>query len=196
MKIENFEMLFDIEQGDPSSTNGDSTSIIEQNISIENDMISDSNKMRCVLTLIDRLETGFLDFILFGKHILTIDMQNNYTTHHNGNDLCYGELISYLFKHALASIQKKYKLRFPINTLDVINTQDQIAMVLYDYADPFMIKDGTCNLQDKSNTSLNNNISPNVIELEDMSEVWDKSTLLSFGAKKRFTMKVFISWHL
>ena len=109
--------------------------------------------------------------------MLTDDMQNNYTTNHNGNDLCYGELISYLFKHALASIQKKYKLRFPINTLDVINTQDQIAMVLYDYADPFMIKDGTCNLQDKSNTSLNNNISPNVSMVEFVVRVCGHGTV-------------------
>ena len=123
--------------------------------------------------------------------MLTDDMQNNYTTNHNGDDLCYGELISYLFKHDLTSIQKKYELRFPINTLDVINTQDQISMVLYDYADPFMIKDGTCNLQDKINTSLNNNISPNVMDLEDMNKVWKKLTLLSFGFKKRF-----ISWYL
>ena len=105
--------------------------------------------------------------------MLTVDMQNNYTTNHNGNDLCYGELISYLFKHAssIASIQQKYELRFPINTLYVINTQDQIAIVLYEYAYPFVITDGSCNLQDKINTSLNNNINPNVVELEDMSEV-------------------------
>ena len=41
MKIENFEMLFDIEQGDPSSTNVNPAGIIEQNITIENDMIID-----------------------------------------------------------------------------------------------------------------------------------------------------------
>ena len=45
-------------------------------------------------------------------------------------------------------------------------------MVLYNYAYPFVITDGTFNLQDKTNTSLNNNINPNVVELEDMSEVW------------------------
>ena len=75
-------------------------------------------------------------------------MQNNYTTNHNGSDLCYGELISYLCKHAssIASIQKKYELRFLLNTLDVINTQDQIAIVLYEYAYPFVITDGSCNL--------------------------------------------------
>ena len=119
-----------------------------------------------MLLKFDTLETCFTDFISFEKHMLAVDMQNNYTTNHNGNDLCYGELISYLFKHAssIASIQKKYELRFPINTLDVINTQYQIYMVLYDYAYPFMITDGTCNLQDKINTSLNNNISPNVME--------------------------------
>ena len=44
---------------------------------------------------------------------------------------------------SIASVQKKYELRFPINTLDVINTQYQIYMVLYDYAYPFMITDGT-----------------------------------------------------
>ena len=85
-----------------------------------------------MLLTIDTLETDFTDFILSEKHMLTVDMQKIYTTNHNGNDLCYGELISYLFKHAssIASIQKKYELRFPINTLDAINTQDQIAMVL------------------------------------------------------------------
>ena len=94
-----------------------------------------------MLLTIDTLETDFIDLISFEKHMLTDDMQNNYIPNHNGNDLCYGELISYLFKHALASIQNKYELPFPINTLDVIKTQDQIAMVLYDYVDSLMIKD-------------------------------------------------------
>ena len=128
--------------------------------------------------------------------MLTDDIQNNYTTNHNGNDLCYGELISYLFKHALGYIQKKYELRFPINTLDAINTQDQIAMVLYDYADPFMITDGTCNLQNKINTSLNNNIRPNVMDLEYMSVCLGQTTLLFFGSKIKFAMNGFISWYL
>ena len=57
-------------------------------------------------------------------------------------------------------------------------------MVLYAYSYPFVITDGTFNLQDKINTSLNNNINANVAELEDMSEVWNKPTLLSFGTKK------------
>ena len=195
MKIENFEMHSDIEQGDPSSTNFDCTGIIEQNLSIENDMISDPKQLRYVLTLIDTLETDFSDFNLFGKHMLTIDMQKNYTTNHNGNDLCYGELISNLFKHeaSIASIQKKYEDFFPLNTLDVINTQDAIAMIVCDYAYPFVIIDGTSNIQDKINTNLNNNINSNVVDLEDMNETWKKSTLLSFGAKRKFTINNFFS---
>ena len=51
------------------------------------------------------------------------------------------EKISYLFRNAVSSIAKKLQSRFPINTLDVIYTQDKVAMVLYDYADTFMIKD-------------------------------------------------------
>ena len=43
-------------------------------------------------------------------------------------------------------------------------------MILCDYSYPFVITDGTCNLQDKINTSLNNNINPNVVDLEDMNE--------------------------
>ena len=150
-----------------------------------------------MLTSIDTLETGS-DFILFGKHMLAIDMQNNYTTNHNCNDLCYWELISNLFKHeaSIASIQKKYEDFFPLNTLDVINTQDDIAMIVCDYAYPFVITDETCNLQDKINTNLNNNINPNVVDLEDTNETWKKSTLLSFGAKRKFAMNGFFSWHL
>ena len=72
-----------------------------------------------------------------------------------------------------------------MNTLDVINTQDQISMVLYDYADPFMIKDGTCNLQDKINTSLNNNINPNVMDLEDMNGDWKKLRYYLLVQKER-----------
>ena len=174
-------MNYDNEQGDQSSTNVDPTDIIEQNLSTE-----DKKLLIYMLLTIDTLETDFTDFILFEKHMLTVDMQKIYTTNHNDNDLCYGELISYLVKHAssIASIQKKYELRFPLNTLDVINTQDHIAMVLYAYSYPFVITDGTFNLQDKINTSLNNNINANVAELEDMSEVWNKPTLLSFGTKK------------
>ena len=70
-------------------------------------------------------------------------MQLNYLTYHNGDELCYGKKISYLFRNTVTSIEKKLQSRFPINTLDVINTQDKDAMVLYDYADTFMIKDGT-----------------------------------------------------
>ena len=127
--------------------------------------------------------------------MLTIDMQKHYTTNHNGNDLCYGELISNLFKHepSIASIQKKYEDFFPLDTLDIINTQDDIAMILCDYAYPFVITDGTCNLQDKINTSLNNNINPNVMDLEDMNETWKESTLLFFGAKRKFDLNGFIS---
>ena len=85
---------------------------------------------------------------------------------------------------------------FPINTLDVIDTQDQVAMVLYEYADTFMIKDGICNLKEKTNTSLNNNTNPNVMDLEDMNEEWKKVTLLAFGSKRKVAMNGFISWHL
>ena len=86
--------------------------------------------------------------------------------------------------------------RFPLNTSDVIDTQNTIVMILYDYFYPFVIIDGTCNLQDKINTSLYNNINPNVAELEDMNETWKKSTVLSFGAKIKYIMNGFISWHL
>ena len=42
-------MHSDIEQGDPSSTNIVPTGIIEQNLTIENDMITDQNKIEiCV----------------------------------------------------------------------------------------------------------------------------------------------------
>ena len=96
---------------------------------------------------IDTLETGFTDFIVFESHILTIAMQNNYTMNHNGSDICYGKLISNLFKHdaSIASIQKEYEERFPLNTTDVIYTQDAIAMILcVSYS--FVITDGTFNL--------------------------------------------------
>ena len=123
-------------------------------------------------------------------------MQQNYLTNHNGDELCYGKKISYLFRNAITSIEKKLQSRFPINTLDVINTQDKVAMVLYDYADTFMINDGTCNIKEKSNTSLNNETNPYVMDLEDMNEDWRKVTLLSFGSKRKVAMNGFISWHL
>ena len=56
-----------------------------------------------------------------------------------------------------------------------------------------MLRDGTCQLQDKVNISLYNNRNPNVAELEDMNETWKKSTLLSFGAKRKIAMNGFIS---
>ena len=69
-------------------------------------------------------------------------------------------------------------------------------MVLYDYAGTFMIKDGICNLKEKTNTSLNNNNNPYVMDLEDMNEDWKKVTLLSFDSKRKVAMNGFISWHL
>ena len=151
-----------------------------------------------MLGSIDVLETSFSNLIEFEFHMSTIDMQKNYTINHNSSDIYYGKLISNLFKHhaTLASIQKKMEEHFPLNTPDVIDTQDAIDMVLYDYAFPFVITDRNFNLQDKINTSLNNNINPNVVELEDINETWKKSTLLSFGAKRKFVMNGFISWHL
>ena len=77
-----------------------------------------------MLRSIDTLEIAFSDFIVFESHMLTIAMQNNYTMNHNGSDICYGELISNIFKHdaSIASIQKKYEKRFPLNTTDVLYT--------------------------------------------------------------------------
>ena len=72
--------------------------------------------------------------------MLTDDMKQNYLKYHNGDELCYGEKINYLFRNTVSSIEKKLQSCFPINTLDDINTQDKVAMVLYDYADTFMIK--------------------------------------------------------
>ena len=106
-------------------------------------------------------------------------------------------MIINLFKHdaSIASIQKKYEERFPLNTTDVIYTQDAIAMILcVSYS--FVITDGTFNIQDKINTSLNSNTNPNVAALEDMNETWKQSTLLSFGTQGKFSMNGFISWHL
>ena len=128
--------------------------------------------------------------------MLTDDTQQNYLTNHNGDELRYGEKIRYLFRNAITSIEKKLESRFPINTLDVIDTQDNVAMVLYDYADTFMIKDGTCNIKEKTNTSLNNKTNPYVMDLENMNEDWKKVTLLSFGSKQKVAMNGFISWHL
>ena len=34
------------------------------------------------------------------------------------------------------------------------------------------------------------------MDLEDMNETWKKSTLLSFGANRKFVMNGLISWHL
>ena len=53
-----------------------------------------------MLLIIDTLETAFTDLILFENHMLTVGMQKKNTKNHNGNDLCYGELISYIFKHS------------------------------------------------------------------------------------------------
>ena len=161
-------------------------------------MIIDQNMLRYVLRSINTLETGFSDFIVFESHMLTIAMQKNYTMNHNGSDICYGELISIIFKHdaSTASIQKKYEEHFPLNTTDVIYTQYAITVILCDYSYPFVIINGTCNLQDEINTSFNNNINPNVVDLEDMNETWKKSTLLSFGANRKFVMNGLISWHL
>ena len=173
---DNFEMNDDNEQGDQSSANVDTTDIIEQNL-----FITEKKLLIYVLLTIDTLETSFGDFIILENHMLTDDMNQNYFMNHNGDELRYGEKIRYLFRNAITSIEKKLELCFPINTVDVIDTQDHVAMVLYDYADTFMIKDGICNLKEKTNTSLNNNTNTNVMDLEDMNEDWKKVTLLSFG---------------
>ena len=111
-------------------------------------------------------------------------MKNIYLKDYNDDELCYEMKINHLFRKAVSSIEKKLQSRFPMNTLDVINTQDKDALVLYDYADAFMIKDGTCNLKEKTNTILNNVNNPFVTDLEDMNEDWKKVTLLSFASKK------------
>ena len=123
-----------------------------------------------MLLTIDTLETSFGDFIILENHMLTDDMKQNYFLNHKGDELRYGEKIRYLFRNAITLIEKKLELCFPIDTLDVIDTQDHVAMVLYDYAGTFMIKDRICNLKEKTNTSLNNNTNPNVMDLEDMNE--------------------------
>ena len=73
--------------------------------------------------------------------MLDDEVKNIYMKDHNDDKLCYEKNIKYLFKNAVRLIEKKLQSRFPINTLDVIYTQDKVAMVLYDYADTFMIKD-------------------------------------------------------
>ena len=79
---------------------------------------------------IDTLKTSFGDFIILENHILTDDMKQNYLINHNGDEIRYGKNIRYFFRNAKTSIDKKLELCFPINTLDVIDTQDHVAMVL------------------------------------------------------------------
>ena len=181
-------MYSDIEQGDTSSSMvpyKKQTGIIEQNVSLEKELIIDQNILRFVLLSIDILENSFPNFIDFESHMSTIEIQNNYVMNYAGNDKSYAELISNLFRHdeSIQRIQKKMEERFPIYTLDVItqgdviDTQDVITMVLYDYSYPFVIRDETCLLQDKVNISLYNNRYPNVAELEDMKETFDDNNL-------------------
>ena len=152
--------------------------------------------MKYVFVTIGLLENNFSNFITFEEYMLDDDMKQNYLNYHNGDELCYEKNINYLFRNARGSIEKKLQTFFPINTVDVINTQDKVALVLYDYADAFMIKDGTCNIKEKTNTILNNENNPFVMDLEDMNDEWKEVTLLSFASKRRVKMNGFISWHL
>jgi len=142
--------------------------------------------LKYVFVTIGLLKKNFANFIAFEDYMLDDEVKNIYLKYHNGDELCYEKNINYLFRNARGSIEKKLQTFFPINTLDVINTQDKVALVLYDYADAFMIKDETCNINEKKYIILNNETNPFVMDLEDMNEEWEKVTLLSFCSKKRF----------
>ena len=63
--------------------------------------------------------------------MLNDDTKNIYFKYHNGDELCYEKKINYLFRNTVSSIEKKLQSCFPIDTLNVINTKDKVAMVLY-----------------------------------------------------------------
>ena len=130
---------------DQSTANDDSSDIIETNLSAEEKKV-----LKYVFVTIGLLENNFANFITFEEYMLDDEVKNIYLKYHNGDELCYEKNINYLFRNARGSIEKKLQTFFPINTLDVINTQDKVALVLYVYADAFMIKDGTCNIKEKN----------------------------------------------
>ena len=110
--------------------------------------------MKYVFVTIGLLRKNFTNFITFEDYMLDDEVENIYLKDHNGDELCYEKNINYLFRNARGSIEKKLQTCFPINTLDVINTQDKVALVLYDYADSFMIKDGNCNITEKNKNNF------------------------------------------
>ena len=99
---DDFETNDDNEVCDQSSANDDTTDIIETNLSTE-----EKNVLKYVFLTIELLEKSFADFIIFEEYMLNDDMKQNYLKYHNGDELCYGEKISYLFRNAVSSIEKK-----------------------------------------------------------------------------------------
>ena len=87
--------------------------------------------------------------------------------------------------------------KFPLNTQDVF-TQD--AMIIFvpenKYSSKFTIVGGSCDLNDKINTSLANKSETTVNELENMKVNWKIETLISFGNRKNLLMNGFISWYM
>ena len=59
-----------------------------------------------------------------------------------------------------------------------------------------MIVGGSCNLNDKINTSLANESETTVIELKNMKFNWKIETLISFGNRTNLLMNGFLSWHM
>ena len=110
--------------------------------------------MKYEFLTIGLLEKNFANFITFEDYMLDDEVKNIYLKYHNGDELCYEKNINYLFRNARCSIVKKLQSFFPINKLDVINTHDKVALVLYDYADTFMIKDGNCNIKEKNKNNF------------------------------------------
>ena len=118
----------------------------------------------------------------------------NYTSFEE--NVIYENAIEKLFRsHATMSvIQAKMSLKFPLTTQDVF-TQDAIVIFVPEnkYSSKFMIVGGSCNHNDKINTSLANESETTVIELENIRVNWKVETLISFGNHKKILMNGFIS---
>ena len=108
----------------------------------------------------------------------------------------YVKVIQMLFEndHTILLIQNKMEEKIPLDTQDGI-TQDTIVVFVpeNEYLLKFVIKGGSCILNDKMNKYLTNDYETTENELENMKVDWKIATLISFGNNKNLLMNGFIS---
>ena len=147
------------------STDGNKNNVIadietvEDDINPVNEIFKDENLMKFVFHSIEKLEVqpkDFMEFEVFQKSSF-LSYSLKYSPFALGEN--YVKVIEMIFENdnTILLIQNKMEEKMPLYTQDII-AQDAIVVFVpkNEYLSKFMIKGGSCILNDKMNTSLTN----------------------------------------